>query len=324
LTDTPAKIIGLPMDADEEVPVTIQVVATEPAPEPGTSHEYHFSIQEEVDGEIIGGVDSTIVTRAQETDTDNDGTPDIADEDDDNDGIPDAWENDSGLNPLDVVDAVEDMDNDGYTNVEEYASDTNPNEPKSHPQTSWAMTITGDFYESDESVCSYFRDHKARQDEEGNNVSGWTVAQWIPIHAWLETYNPAGEVTGNLKVKLASADANTLKICPAGVMTGACAVSKATGAQEMFSGEDGRVDFTLMVNWPEFSKEATQHAKAVQDKTATPDEKYRVNLTYTLNVEGGKTGQAIIGNLEKRLLWNPGMMMEGGCILTQTGGRILR
>jgi hypothetical protein len=324
LTDTPAKIIGLPMDADEEVPVTIQVVATEPAPEPGTSHEYHFSIQEEVDGEIIGGVDSTIVTRAQETDTDNDGTPDIADEDDDNDNIPDAWENDSGLNPLDVVDAEEDMDGDGFTNVEEYASDTNPAEPKSHPGTPWAMTVMGGFYESDESVCSFFRDNKARQDEDGNNLSGWSVAQWIPVHAWLETYNPAGEVTGNLKVKLASANADSVKICPAGVMTGACVIPKAASERELTSGDDGKVNFTLMVNWPALSKEATQHAKAVQDQGATPDEKYRVNLTYTLNVEGGKTGQAIIGNVEKNLLWNPAMMMDGGCVLTLTGGRQLR
>jgi len=154
LTDTPAKIIGIPMDGEEESPITVQTSAYEPVPEAGTSHEYHFSIQEYVDGELVGGVDSTIVTRAQDTDTDGDGASDITDADDDNDGISDEWEAQNDLNPLDTVDATEDTDNDGYSNLEEYASNTNPASAISHPGTPWAMTMTAGFDKADTSICA--------------------------------------------------------------------------------------------------------------------------------------------------------------------------
>jgi hypothetical protein len=51
----------------------------------------------------------------------------------DHDGMPDAWENQYGLNPF-VDDASQDADGDGYTNLEEYESDSNPNDPNSTPK----------------------------------------------------------------------------------------------------------------------------------------------------------------------------------------------
>jgi len=63
-------------------------------------------------------------------DTDNDGTGNNADTDDDGDGMPDEWEVKYGLKPL-VNDANEDPDNDSLTNMQEYATKTNPKNPDS-------------------------------------------------------------------------------------------------------------------------------------------------------------------------------------------------
>ena len=62
-------------------------------------------------------------------DFDRDGDPDFSDPDDDNDGIPDVWENAyDNLNPFDASDAGMDGDGDGFTNLEEYWSDTRPDD----------------------------------------------------------------------------------------------------------------------------------------------------------------------------------------------------
>jgi hypothetical protein len=81
-------------------------------------------------------------------DSDNDGVPDVGDQctgtspgltvddvgcadeqkDSDNDGMDDAWEKVKGLDPLDAVDANQDLDNDGLTNIEEYNEKTEPDE----------------------------------------------------------------------------------------------------------------------------------------------------------------------------------------------------
>jgi len=53
--------------------------------------------------------------------------------DTDGDGMPDGWEIGNGLNPLNPADAVEDADNDGFTNLKEYQTITDPNNPDSHP-----------------------------------------------------------------------------------------------------------------------------------------------------------------------------------------------
>jgi hypothetical protein len=135
LTGAPATITGIPMEAGEELPIKVRVDAYEPMPVPGTSHEYNLSVQESVDGELVGGVDYTLETRAQDTDSDGDGVKDVVDDDNDNDNIPDTWEINNGLNPLNKVDATEDADGDGYNNVDEFAQGTNPADATSHPTT---------------------------------------------------------------------------------------------------------------------------------------------------------------------------------------------
>ncbi len=135
LTNAPATITGIPMEAGEELPIKVRVDAYEPMPVPGTSHEYNLSVQESVDGELVGGVDYTLETRAQDTDSDGDGVKDVVDDDNDNDNIPDTWEINNGLNPLNKVDAAEDADGDGYSNADEFAQGTNPADATSHPTT---------------------------------------------------------------------------------------------------------------------------------------------------------------------------------------------
>ena len=79
------------------------------------------------------------VYNPDQTDTDEDGWGNACDEDDDNDGLPDTYEgNVTGTDPLSVdtdgdgiPDGQEDMDFDGITNTQEYAGDTNPKEPDS-------------------------------------------------------------------------------------------------------------------------------------------------------------------------------------------------
>ena len=48
--------------------------------------------------------------------------------DTDGDGMPDAWEVDHGLNPI-VNDAIADLDGDGLSNLNEYLTHRNPNDP---------------------------------------------------------------------------------------------------------------------------------------------------------------------------------------------------
>jgi len=140
LTNAPATITGIPMEAGEELPLKVRVDAYEPMPVAGTSHEYDLSVQESVDGELVGGVDYTLETRAQDTDSDGDGIKDVVDNDNDNDGIPDAWEINHGLNPLNKVDATEDADGDGYSNVDEFTQGTNPADANSHPEAKPEVT----------------------------------------------------------------------------------------------------------------------------------------------------------------------------------------
>jgi hypothetical protein len=91
---------------------------------------------------------SSIVSRAEDIDTDNDGIFNTMDTDDDNDGVldvedafpvnanyyqdsdldgmPDPWEVKYGLDPNDSSDASSDRDNDGVTALNEFLADTHP------------------------------------------------------------------------------------------------------------------------------------------------------------------------------------------------------
>jgi uncharacterized repeat protein (TIGR01451 family) len=126
LLATPAKFIGIPLKVGETLPITMRVDATQPMPGAGVLREYLFSAQEFINNELVGGVDYTITTRAQDTDSDGDGIKDVDDEDNDNDGIPDDWEIANDLNPLDPEDAAKDSDGDGLSNLEEFTQETNP------------------------------------------------------------------------------------------------------------------------------------------------------------------------------------------------------
>ena len=67
---------------------------------------------------------------AESVDTDGDGIGNNADGDDDNDGLPDAFEITNGLNPR-VSSAGSDADSDGATDLQEFQTDTDPNDATS-------------------------------------------------------------------------------------------------------------------------------------------------------------------------------------------------
>jgi len=100
LLKTPAKLTGIRMKPAESQIIKMKLEVFNPMPGEGTVREYQFSTLEWVDGELVGGVDYALMTRAQDTDTDGDGIKDVDDEDDDNDSMPDVWEIEFGLNPL--------------------------------------------------------------------------------------------------------------------------------------------------------------------------------------------------------------------------------
>ena len=106
LVGSAAKFFDIPMSANEVQTIQMRTDVFKPMPVAGESKEYHFSAQEYLDSELIGGVDYIIITRAQGTDTDNDGIPDITDPDDDNDGVTDDDEITDGTNPL-IPDALD-------------------------------------------------------------------------------------------------------------------------------------------------------------------------------------------------------------------------
>ncbi len=101
---------------------------------------------------------NTYLTDPLNADTDNDGLTDGEEVlthqsnpnqiDTDQDGMPDGWEVAHALNPVDAGDAGQDPDNDGGTNLEEYISHTDPNDPIYYPggpcSLQWEFTATDD------------------------------------------------------------------------------------------------------------------------------------------------------------------------------------
>jgi hypothetical protein len=90
ITNTLARLEGLPMDEDEEAIINLVVLGPHPLPIAETHHVCHLELAEEIDGEEVGGVSYGVTMRALHTDTDHDGIPDIEDPDDDGDGVPDV------------------------------------------------------------------------------------------------------------------------------------------------------------------------------------------------------------------------------------------
>lgn len=217
VTGTPAKIIGVPVAGDADFPLDVEVKALQPMPIDADTVECNMSVQQIVDGEEDGGVDFTITTRGEQTDTDGDGDPDVTDPDDDNDGMPDTWETENGLLPLED-DSREDSDNDGVTNGDEYINDTDPNEANPPVVTTpdWADGFSGGYTPWDEmgdgAGTSYFGDTIYTDDsictlaKEDVLDKPWYEPQWVKAHGRVVLFKQQdnGEWVrgGQLKMKL--------------------------------------------------------------------------------------------------------------------------
>ncbi|MEK8021637.1 MAG: PKD domain-containing protein, partial [Candidatus Parabeggiatoa sp.] len=203
LLATPAKFIGISLKVGENLPITMRVDATKPMPGAGTSREYNFSVQEFIDGELIGGVDYTITTRAQDTDSDGDGIKDVVDNDNDNDGIPDDWEVEHGLNPLGDSDADGDSDGDGSSNKEEYESGTDPDDSDSKPVNQKPTATFSITPETGEAPLTVALDGSTSTDTDGTIASyAWTASdgQMAEGQNAELTFNEAGDYTITLEV----------------------------------------------------------------------------------------------------------------------------
>ncbi|MDY6844151.1 MAG: PKD domain-containing protein, partial [Thermodesulfobacteriota bacterium] len=98
--------------------------------------------------------------------------------DTDEDGMPDWWEIANNLNPS-IDDASQDLDGDGYTNLEEYLSDTDPNDDTSEPQP--PVADAGLNQEVGESVVVTL-DGSDSTDPDGTIVSYlWTQIDGVPV-----------------------------------------------------------------------------------------------------------------------------------------------
>ena len=82
---------------------------------------------------VLDGQDQLPLDPTEQLDIDRDGLGNNTDSDDDNDGIPDEAEESWGMDPL-VDDASEDLDGDGMSNLREWRLGTNAQDPSSFNQ----------------------------------------------------------------------------------------------------------------------------------------------------------------------------------------------
>ncbi len=190
------------------------------------------------------------------------------------------------------------------------------------PPTEYVTSIVGGFY--DDNICNLMNKDAKKIIGKNHLTTGWIVEQWVPMDGYLDTLNSVGEIAGSgLPVSL-SGDEN-VKICPAGVMKGGCNEGNAVDTQAFTTGENGKVDFAVLVKWPGVPDAVLVPAYEVirygQDgikelvKKGSFIDGTPVRANYNITAIAGKTGVEIIGGLEKGLLWNPGMS-EAGCTLT--------
>lgn len=103
---------------------------------PDTNYYYKVSSTDKKgNGPTQSNIYTFQTTKIGDEDFDGDGVPDSVDSDDDNDGMYDSWEVQYGLNPKDNTDANLDSDMDGYSNLLEFLSGSDPNDPDSTRRT---------------------------------------------------------------------------------------------------------------------------------------------------------------------------------------------
>jgi probable HAF family extracellular repeat protein len=89
--------------------------------------------QPDTDGDTIPDATDNCpdIANSDQANFDNDSLGDACDPDDDNDGMPDTFETANGLDSNNAADAAQDADGDGLTNLEEFQSNINPQNPDS-------------------------------------------------------------------------------------------------------------------------------------------------------------------------------------------------
>ncbi|MGA1869869.1 MAG: putative Ig domain-containing protein [bacterium] len=158
--------INTRVDQLGEITTSVTRTASSPMdPDTGNDSESIIVIvtDDDIDSDGDGLSDSlerTICTDPNDSDTDGDGIPDgvenvnnngIVDagetspcnSDTDSDGMPDGWEVQYGLEPL-INDANDDLDKDFVSNLKEYLSGTEPNNPDSIPNRAPTVPMIND------------------------------------------------------------------------------------------------------------------------------------------------------------------------------------
>ena len=93
-------------------------------------------IDSDGDGEADTTDNCPSIPNPDQANFDEDSQGNACDSDDDDDGMPDAFEEVTiGLDPLNPADASGDLDGDGFTNLQEFHSGTDPNDPASNAAT---------------------------------------------------------------------------------------------------------------------------------------------------------------------------------------------